>query len=73
VLVGFAVSLSMMFIMIIKQIVAQDFISDTTSVFGLFELNIRGGGVYFSQLLISIMGVGIVRFLLFWAIKQNKI
>jgi hypothetical protein len=75
VLVAFAVSLSTMFVMIIKEIVSQDFFnrSDPLLLFGLIEINIRGAGAAFSQLLIGLMGIGIVRFLLFWAIKMNKI
>ncbi|GHV25383.1 hypothetical protein FACS1894176_03730 [Bacteroidia bacterium] len=74
VLISFAVSLSTMFIILIKKITTTNITSnDTTSIMGLFELNIKGGGVDFSKLLISIMGIGIVRFLLFWAIEQTKI
>ena len=77
VIVSFAVSLCTMFIMILKHVVVPEpgpTALTTFNILGnLIELNIRGGGAHLSRFLLSIMGVCVVRFLLFRAIKMNKI
>ncbi|MDR3168889.1 MAG: hypothetical protein LBU27_03915 [Candidatus Peribacteria bacterium] len=73
VLISFALSLSTMFIMILKSLPSVTPPNDTMSILGLFEINIKGAGANISQLIIRVIGLGLVRFLLFWAIEQNKI
>ena len=74
VLIGFAVSICTICMAIIKNIVSSEICTPpATEILGLFEINIAGGGVNLSKLFISAMGVGIVRFLMFAAIKTNSI
>lgn len=75
VLISFALSLSTIFVTILNQ--STNRFADKeplpTNILGLFEVNIQGTGADLSKVLINVMGIGIVRFLLFRAIKQNKI
>ena len=77
VVIGFAVSLCTMFIMILKNIVIPEPGPTDPHQFNLLgnliEINIRGGGAHLSRLLLSIMGVAVVWFILFRAIRMNRV
>lgn len=75
VLISFAVSLSTMFVIILKTGVNTNFCSleGDGNILGLFNITIEGVGANLSQLIISVLWIAIVWFLLFWAIKMNSI
>jgi hypothetical protein len=73
VLISFALSLSTIFMATLKQMEYGKGEALPTNILGLFKVNIQGTGADASEWLIKVMGIGIVRFLLFRAIKQNKI
>ncbi|MDR2415095.1 MAG: hypothetical protein LBD75_00295 [Candidatus Peribacteria bacterium] len=73
VLISFALSLSTVFMSILRQLKYGEEKGLPTNILGLFEVDIQGTGVDISKVLINVMGIGIVRFLLFRAIKQNQI
>lgn len=76
VLISFAVSLSTMFIIILKTGINTDFCNlqgGDGNILGLFNITIEGVGANLSQLIISVLWIAIVWFLLFWAVKQSSI
>ncbi len=73
VLIGFAVSLSTVFLEIIINIAQSNIYTESTDILGIIDINIQGGAVNIAKLITIIAGVALSRFLLFWAIKMNEI
>jgi len=79
VLISFAVSLSTMFIIILKTGVNGSN-SETVcalggggDVLGFLDLSIQGVGANIAPLITGVLGIAIVWFLLFWAVKMNSL